>query len=159
MKWSLARLKPVHLGVLTAAYWLGLALTKVGSAILAAWQVSLLPSGHGTITASLDGALLSLTIAKDRVALWAGSASVAAIVMWVVGPPLLLALTRRWAREVDVAGEPGAGALGAAPAGRQGSLPSPPWPSDHRPESQTTRVVNPRPPGAERPTPPSGRGH
>jgi hypothetical protein len=158
MKWSLAHLKPVHLVVLTAAYWLGLALTKLGSAILAAWQVSLLPSGHGTITASLDGARLSLTIAKDKVALWSGSASVAAIVMWVVGPPLVLALTRRWAREVDVAAEPGAGALGEAPAGRHGSLPSP-RPSDQRPESQTTRVVNPRPPGAERPTPPSGRGH
>jgi hypothetical protein len=84
---------------------------------------------------------------------------VAAIVMWVVGPPLLLALTRRWAREVEVAGDPGADALGAGPADRPGSLPSPPWPNDQRPESQTTRVVNPRPPGAERPTPPSGRGH
>ena len=158
MRWSLARLRPVHLVLFTAAYWLGLVVTKLGSAILAAWQVSLLPSGQGTITASLEGARLGLTIAREKSTLWSGSASVGAILLWVVGPPLLLALTRRWAREVEVevAGDPRPDALGARPEGDPRSLPSPPWPRDQHPESQTTRVVSPR--QSQRPSPPSGQG-
>ena len=106
--WSLSRLRPLHIALLSAAYWLGLAAAKLGSAILAAWWVSRLPPGHGAISAGLQDLMLHLTIAQDAKVLWSGSTSLVALVMWVAGPPLLLALTWRWSREVEAAGELGA---------------------------------------------------
>jgi hypothetical protein len=124
MTFSLARLRRPHIALLTVAYWLGLVVVKLGPAIAAAWQVSRLPPNHVSISAGLENTLLRLSIAIDGVAVWAGSASLGALFAWVVGPPLLLALTSRWVRETEAAD--------SSPA----SLPAPP-PSWHeqRPES------------------------
>jgi hypothetical protein len=115
MRWSLSRLRPVHIVLLSTAYWLGLLVVKLGAAIVAAWQVSHLPPNHGTISAGLENLLLRVTIARDSSVVWAGSVSLGALVGWVVGPPLLLALTCRWAREAE------ANPVPALPA------PSPQW--------------------------------
>lgn len=53
------------------------------------------------MSASLTNTLLRLSIAIDGVAVWAGSVSLGALFAWVVGPPLLLALTSRWVRETE----------------------------------------------------------
>ena len=101
MTFSLARLRPRHIALVTVAYWLGLGVVKLGPAIAAAWQVSRLPPNHGSMSASLANALLRVSIAIDGVAVWAGSVSLAALFAWVVGPPVLLALTSRWVRETE----------------------------------------------------------
>jgi hypothetical protein len=123
MKLSLSRLRPPHIALLTMAYWLGLVVVKLGPAIAAAWQVSPLPPNHGSISAGLENTPIRLSIAIDGVAVWAGSVSLGTLIAWVVGPPLLLVLTSRWAREVEAGDSPPA------------SLPAPP-PSWHqqRPE-------------------------
>jgi len=124
MTFSLARLRPRPIALLTVAYWLGLVVLKLGPAIAAAWQVYRLPPNHGSMSASLTNTLLRLSIAIDGVAVWAGSVSLGALFAWVVGPPLLLALTSRWVRETE-AGDSLPASLPAPPptwhAGRGGS--------------------------------------
>jgi hypothetical protein len=153
MRWSLSRLRPRHIALLTAAYWIGLAVLKLGGAMLAAWWVARLAPGHGSITASLEGTLLSLRMIQDGATIWSGSASLATIAGWAAGPPLLLALTWRWARDVDAAGKVAPHSVSAAPP-ESAPLPSPPpiaWPD-------TTRIVQPPPvePARLR-TPPDGQ--
>ena len=159
MRWSLSRLRPLHIALLSAAYWLGLAAVKLGSAVLAAWWVSRLPPGHGAISAGLQDLMLHLTIAQDAKVLWSGSTSLVALVMWVAGPPLLLALTWRWSREVEAAGELAHDSVSSGAA--EGAPPLPPapisWPTSRRDQSEPTRVVDPRRRDAGRPTPPGGR--
>jgi hypothetical protein len=135
---SLARLRPLHIAVLTVAYWLGLAVVKLGPAILAAWQVSRLPPNHGSISAGLQNTLLSVSIAIDGVAVWAGSASLGALIAWVAGPPLLLALTSRWTREAEAGGSPPP----SLPA------PAPEWNAARREDSEVTRETRGRRHGA-----------
>ena len=161
MRWSLSRLRPLHIALLSASYWLGLAAVKLGSAILAAWQISRLPPNHGSISASLQSTMLQLTIAQDGAVMWSGGTSLGALIMWVAGPPLLLALTWRLTREIESAGGAGPEAVDGGPAERSAMpLPPPrmPWPTGRGHESETTRVVEPGRPGAADPrTPPGGR--
>ena len=117
-------------------------------------------AGPRIISAGLDNTVLHLTIAKDGATLWAGSASVVTLFAWVVGPPLLLALTWRWTRGVEVAGGPDAegevSELGDAPA-QALPAPPPPWQMVRGPQSDTTRAVDVRRPDAVSPsTPPEG---
>ncbi len=155
MTWSLSRLRPLHIAVLSVAYWLGLTAVKLGSAILAAWWISRLPPGRGSISAGLDNTLLHLTMVTDGKPLWIGSVSIVTLIAWIVGPPLLLALTWRWTREVEAAGVPDVEPAVRGPAdGSAPPLPEPPPP--WRPDA--TRVVEARRPDASEPrTPPSGR--
>ncbi len=133
MTFSLARLWPRHIVLLTVAYWLGLVVVKLGAALVAAWRVSRLPPDHGSMSASLTNTLLRVSIDIDGVVVWAGSVSLAALFAWVVGPPVLLALTSRWIRETE------------AEAGLPASLPAPP-PSWHagRESSETARETKGR---------------
>ncbi len=126
---SLARLRPLHIALLTVAYWLGLAVVKLGSAFLAAWQVGRLPPNHGSISAGLENTLLSVSIAIDGVAVWAGSASLGTLIAWVAGPPLLLALTSRWAREAETGVSPPPSLSATAPE----------WNAAPRENSEVTR--------------------
>jgi hypothetical protein len=134
----------MHVALVTATYWLVLAWLKLGDAIAAAWQVSRLPPTHGSISASLSNTLLQVTIAKDGVSLWSGGASLGALALWIAGPPLLLALTARWTRQVESAG--GSAPVDVGSSATTVRLPSPPveWPTHRRAESDTTRVVEPR---------------
>jgi hypothetical protein len=138
MRFSLARLRPRHIVLLTVAYWLALVVVKLGPAIAAAWQVSRLPPNHGSMSASLTNTLLRLSIDIDGVAVWAGSVLLGALVAWVVGPPMLLSLTSRWIRESE-AGD-------RLPA----SLPAPPpaWHDGRRERSETARETKGRRQGA-----------
>jgi hypothetical protein len=133
MRFSLARLRPRHIVLLAVAYWLGLVVVTLGSAIAAAWQVSRLPPNHGSMSASLTNLLLRVSIDIDGVAVWAGSVSLGALFAWVVGPPVLLALTSRWVREAE------------AEASLPASLAAPP-PSWHagRESSETARETRGR---------------
>jgi hypothetical protein len=40
MRWSLSRLRPLHIALLSTAYWVGLIVVKLGAPIVAAWQVN-----------------------------------------------------------------------------------------------------------------------
>ncbi len=160
MRWSLSRLRPLHIALVSVAYWIGLTAVKLGAAILAGWWVSRLPQGRGSISAGLQNLVLHLTIAQDGKVLWSGSTPLPALALWVMGPPLLLALTCRWSREVEAAGDVAHGRADGGPAEEATPpLPAPPirWPTGRSPESDTTRVVQPRRPGAEPTTPPGGR--
>jgi len=162
MKWSFSRLRPLHIALVSVVYWLGLIAVKLGNAILATWWISRLPKGHGSMSATLQNLTLSVTMAQDGRTLWSGSTSLGALLAWVVGPPLLLALTWRWSRDVEVAGDTGQDAVVGSPADRAARPLAPPpvgWPTDRRPDQEVTRVVHPRRSDAVGPnTPPGGRG-
>jgi hypothetical protein len=160
MRWSLSRLRPLHIALASVAYWVGLTAVKLGSAILAGWWVSRLPTGHGSVSAGFQNLLLHLTIAQDGKTLWTGSTSLPALAVWVIGPPLLLALTWRWSREVEAAGDVAQERGDSGPADEAAPpLPPPPirWPAGRTPEPDTTRIVHPRRQGTDPTTPPGGR--
>jgi hypothetical protein len=144
MGWSFSRLRWAHLALATAAYWIALTALELSGAIAAAWQVSRLPPTHGSISASLSNTLLQVTIARDGVSLWSGGVGLGALALWIAGPPLLLALTARWARQVDSAGGTAQADSGASATTVR--LPSPPiaWRTHRETESERTRVVEPR---------------
>jgi hypothetical protein len=118
---SFARLRPVHIAGLSVAYWIGLVLLKLGGLIVAAAQVAL-PGMHGGVNAELKNFVaLHVTVTNSSGALmWAGSTSLPAVLAWIVGPPLILALTARWAREVEGEDEVGgSSSVGAGDATTQ----------------------------------------
>jgi hypothetical protein len=149
VNWSLARLRPLQIALVSVVYWLGLAAVKLGSAIVSAWWVSRLSPNHGAITAGLKNTTLFLTISQDGKPLWSGSTSLVQLGVITLGPPLLLWLTARWAREVENAG-PAPNLHGP----REDAVIPPPdptlrWPGERADDPDRTRVVEPRPGRAE----------
>lgn len=101
MSLSFARLRPVHVALLSVAYWIGLAAVKLSDAILAIAQVAL-PGMHGNVGAELKNLfVLTVTVVRGGTVTWTGSASLPVLFAWIVGPPLILALTARWARQME----------------------------------------------------------
>ena len=89
MAWSLRRWRPRQLLLAWVAYWIGLAAVTVGPAIPALMRATG-TDAKGSMNASAGDKGLSITITADGGAAWSGSASLTAIVFWLVGPPLLL---------------------------------------------------------------------
>ena len=129
MALSLARLRPVHVAVLSVAYWIGLVAVKLGGALVAIAQVAL-PGMHGGVGLELKNLMaLHLTVTSSGGSMiWAGGTSLPAMVAWIAGPPLILAITARWAREIDT-GEEATGSS-ATPSGEVTRVlgePGPDW--------------------------------
>ena len=89
MALSLNRWRPRHLLLAWIAYWIVLVATVARPGLFAALRALSAPAGHGTMSASMDNLLFSLTVKSDA-AVWSGSASLLSIALWVAGPPLLL---------------------------------------------------------------------
>lgn len=106
-KLSFARLRPVHVAALTVAYWVGLAAVKLGGLLVAMARVGL-PGMHGNIGAALkDFVGLHVTVSSSSGAvIWDGSTTLPVLLAWIAGPPLILAVTARWAREIETDDEP-----------------------------------------------------
>lgn len=140
---SLARLRPVHVAALSLAYWIGLAAVKLGGALLAIARVAL-PGMHGSVGLELKNLMafhLTVTSSSGSV-IWAGGTSLPAVVAWIAGPPLILAISARWARELD-AGErvAGSAAIPGGEATRVLGAPGPDWEAelDRRPDVEADR--------------------
>jgi len=101
-KLSFARLRPVHVAALTVAYWVGLAAVKLGGLLAAIARVAL-PGMHGNVGAQLNNfvALHVAVSSSSGAVIWDGNTTVPVLLAWIVGPPLILALTARWAREIE----------------------------------------------------------
>jgi hypothetical protein len=126
---SLARLRPVHVAALTMAYWIGLAAVKLGGFLVAVARVAL-PGMHGGVSAQLNNfvALHVTVTSSSGSVIWEGSTSLVAVLAWIVGPPLILALTARWAREVEPGDEvAGAPSADSAATTRVLEAPRPEW--------------------------------
>ena len=125
---SFARLRPAHIAALSVGYWIGLAAVKLGGLIVAIARVGL-PGMHGNVGAQLNNFVaLHLTVSSSSGSvIWEGRTSLPVMLAWIVGPPLILALTARWAREVEdgeeVAGTASIDGGGAAQLG----APRPEW--------------------------------
>ena len=89
MAWSIRRWRPRHLLLSWLAYWVGLAAVTLGPAIPAI-QRATSADGKGSINASYGDNGLSVTVLADGGTAWSGVASLTAVVLWIVGPPLLL---------------------------------------------------------------------
>lgn len=86
----LRRLRPRHLLVSWIAYWVLLFGITLGGAAFAAWRVTRLPKGQGSISLAYDDGLLELIIKGAGEVVWQGSASFITIALLVAGPPLAL---------------------------------------------------------------------
>jgi len=131
---SFARLRPAHIAALSVAYWIGLVGVKLGGLLVAIARVAL-PGMHGNVGAQLNNLVaLHLTVSSSSGSvIWEGSTSVPALVAWIAGPPLILALTARWARELE-AGEDVAGssAVSGGETTRVLGAPRPDWEAGDR---------------------------
>lgn len=119
MAWSLRRWRPRQLLLAWVAYWIGLAAVTLGPAIPALMRATG-TDAKGSMNASAGDQGLSITITADGGAAWSGSASLTAIVFWLVGPPLLLWLlwfVRRKPRDEQLS-QPNAKALSEGEAQR-----------------------------------------
>lgn len=94
-----------------------------------------LPGMHGNVGAQLNNLVaLHLTVSSSGGSVtWEGSTSVPALLAWIVGPPVVLALTARWARELEadeeVAGSP---AISGGETTRVLGTPRPDWEAGDR---------------------------
>jgi hypothetical protein len=127
-KLSFSRLRPVHIAALSVAYWIGLAAVKLGGLLVAIARVAL-PGMHGNVGATLNNLVaLHVTVSSSSGSvIWEGSTSIPALLAWIAGPPLILAITARWAREVDAGEELGGAALAGEEAGRALGAPRSEW--------------------------------
>ena len=148
MEWSLRRWKPSQLLLGWAAYWVGLIGVTLGPAIRASWRATRLPDNHGTITASFDNGALSYSVIEEGVKTWSGSVPFSTVMLWLVGPPLLLWVVwlivrqRTSAPRVDVsAGKASVNAL------RPGDAPAADWvvDRDERVRVERDRITTPNP--------------
>lgn len=90
MELSIRRWKPGQLLLSWGAYWVGLITATMGPAIRETWRATQLPEGHGNVSASFNNTTLSYTVIEDGVKTINASAPMSTILLWVVGPPLLL---------------------------------------------------------------------
>jgi Na+/glutamate symporter len=125
MELSIRRWGPGQLLASWATYWVGLAGAALGPSIPVLWRATHLPQGHGTISATFDDNLLSLTVIEEGVKTYAATASFGTAMAWIIGPPLALwliwlAVRRRPAADVEAHSLRSSGndrlAAGSAPA-------------------------------------------
>jgi len=90
MELSLRRWKPGQLLLGWAAYWAGLVGVTLGPALGATWRAAQLPEGHGSISAGFGDAGFTYSVIESGVKTIDLSAPVSTVLLWVVGPPLLL---------------------------------------------------------------------
>jgi hypothetical protein len=79
-----------HLVSASVAYWAGLAAVAFAPFSIAAASLAHLSGNRGTATASFGNAGVTLTALKDGVTVYAGTASLLQIALWIAVPPLAL---------------------------------------------------------------------
>src|SRR5574338_823437 len=114
MKLSIRQWRPGQLLLGWAAYWAGLVGVTLGPAIGKTWRATQLPSGHGSVNASFDNGTLKYAVIENGVNTWVGSAPFSTVILWLVGPPLVLWLVwllvrERPKRDQSIAGLAGRG--------------------------------------------------
>ena len=90
MELSLRRWKPRQLLASWGVYWAGLIGIGLGPAILAARRATRLPDGHGVIEAAFDNGVFKFSVVEEGVKTFAATAPFSAVLLWTVGPPLVL---------------------------------------------------------------------
>ena len=90
MELSLRRWKPGQLLASWGVYWAGLIGVGLGPAIAAGWGATRLPEGHGSIEASVNNGTLSYAVIEEGVKTFTATTQLSTMLLWVVGPPLLL---------------------------------------------------------------------
>jgi len=73
----------------TIAYWLVVAIVKLGPAALAIYRATRGPKGTATVNASFGNGSFSLNVIERGVATYTGTASLITIAAWVAFPPLI----------------------------------------------------------------------
>ena len=114
MELSLRRWKPGQLLLSWGAYWAGLVGVTMAPAIRATVRATNLPDGHGSINASFNNGALTYEVIENGVKTLAMTGQLSTVLMWIVGPPLLLWLVWLLVRDRPSARQPQAIAAGAA---------------------------------------------
>jgi hypothetical protein len=78
-----------HLLIAWSGYWLALGVATLEPALAALWRLSR-AGAHGQASAAVGDGLLRLTITSTDGSAWTGAIHFSSLVLWVVGPPLVL---------------------------------------------------------------------
>jgi hypothetical protein len=114
MELSLRRWKPGQLLLSWGAYWAGLVGVTMGPAIGATWRATHLPDAHGSINANFNNGTLNYEVIENGVKTLALTGQLSTVLLWLVGPPLLLWVVWLLVRERSAARRPDALSAGAA---------------------------------------------
>ena len=90
MALSLRRWRPRHLMLAWIAYWLTLLVVVLPRPIMIARRLAQLPEGQGNISVELGTSGFKLTMMRQGTVEYAASMSVTALLLWILGPPLVL---------------------------------------------------------------------
>ena len=146
MELSLRRWKTGQLLLGWGAYWAGLIGIAAGPAIRATWHATHLPDGHGSINAGFNDGVLTYEVIADGVKTWVGTVPVSTMLLWLIGPPLLLWVLWLMVRERPAVRQAALGTadVEALPAG---TGPAPEWrvDQDERVGADRGRVRTPNP--------------
>ncbi len=137
MKAFLARWRPGHVIAAWVVYWIGLAGVTLTPAILAITRASSAPKNSANVSVSFDSTVLHITVTELGKTLYAASASLGQIALWVGAPPLALYALWLFTRR-----RPG----GTPPSLGEGDLESLPRPDV--PEAARSSTVHSRAPHA-----------
>ncbi|MDB4914899.1 MAG: hypothetical protein JWM95_2543 [Gemmatimonadetes bacterium] len=90
MSLRLRNLRPAHLLAAWTAYWIALVGVTVGPAIVKIWQVTRDTRPQSSVSAGFGDGNLNLQVLKGTATVWAGSASMSTVALFIAVPPLLL---------------------------------------------------------------------
>lgn len=102
MLWP-ARWRSNHLLAAWGAYWVGLAAVTLTPVILAIVRATSAGPGKASVSASLDGSLLTIVVTEAGRQTLTAAAHALPIALWVAGPPLALYALWAYARSRDAA--------------------------------------------------------
>jgi hypothetical protein len=114
MAFGLSDWRPKHLLASWVAYWAAAAAVKLSPAIATAWRMSRDGPNQNTISAGFENSTLHLTMVNAGTTVWQGTTDAGTLMLWIVGPPLLLWLAWLVTRKrPQVAQRPSASATAA----------------------------------------------
>jgi hypothetical protein len=91
MRLALSRWRQRFVVLGCAIYATVVTLITFAPALLAGWRISRPDAGHGVISVSADNTLmLHITMTSKHTPNWSGSINLGVLLLWLLGPPLLL---------------------------------------------------------------------
>lgn len=118
MPLSPRRWRAGHLLAAWAAYWLALAAVVLWRPVTLARRLSELPKGRANGTGTFDDGVFEVRMNVDGATVWHGRATMTEMLLWVVGPPLVLWLLWLVTRPPRALGTPAAPAEASGAARR-----------------------------------------
>lgn len=85
------RLRSALVGLSCIVYSLTVATIAFTPALAALWRITRPGAGHGNVSVAADNTLMMhISMSSSGLPTWTGSVNIGALLLWMLGPPLLL---------------------------------------------------------------------